>query len=262
MFLLKLCKEIRCILEKTLTLQRYIATNNNFETIMQPNRDNPIIDTGLEMTLSYSVPSDAIVGILFNILHQDDNNVGLQKLPVSNIPDEIRKMDSNLKDKPTHQISCREGFVQIGESVLCIGGKMPYTSWDAFEKFIKQIVNYLIVNSLVNHVELIKLRYLNFYTYNIFECINLNISMPGINNICSNSTVFRTEFPCTEEIIGVLQITNGVHVKNMSLELDNDGSLIDIQTLAKKVSLDNWLDTVQKLHEQVDSLFIKLTRKE
>lgn len=86
--------------------------------------------------------------------------------------------------------------------------------------------------------------------------------MAGINDICSGSTVFRTEIPCTEDIMGVLQITNGVHVKNEFLELDNDGSLIDIQTLAKKVSLDNWLDTVQKLYEQVESLFIKLTRKE
>ena len=33
-------------------------------------KDNPIIDTGLEMTLSYSVPSDAIVGILFNMLRK------------------------------------------------------------------------------------------------------------------------------------------------------------------------------------------------
>lgn len=74
--------------------------------------------------------------------------------------------------------------------------------------------------------------------------------------------MFRTEIPCMENIIGVLQITNGVHVKNESLELDNDGSLIDIQTLVKNVSLENWLDAVQKLHEQVESLFIKLTRKE
>lgn len=60
-------------------------------------KNNPIIDTGLEMTLSYSVPSDAIVGILFNVMHQKDKHVGLQKLPVSNIPDDIRKMDPNLK---------------------------------------------------------------------------------------------------------------------------------------------------------------------
>ena len=39
---------------------------------MEQLKDNPIIDTGLEMTLSYSIPSDAIVGILFNILQQKD----------------------------------------------------------------------------------------------------------------------------------------------------------------------------------------------
>ena len=216
-------------------------------------KDNPIIDTGLEMTLSYSVPSDAIVGILFNMLHQDDEHVGLRKLPVSNVPDEIRTIDPNLKNKPTHQISGLDGFVQIGDSVLCIGGKIPYTSWAEFEQFITRIVDFLSQNSLINQVELVKLRYLNFYTENIFDSINLNISMKGINNICSGSTVFRTEIP---------QITNGVHVKNESLELDNDGSLIDIQTLAKKVSLGTWLDVVKTLHEQVESLFIKLTRKE
>lgn len=225
-------------------------------------KNNPIIDTGLEMTLSYSVPSDAIVGILFNVMHQKDKHVGLQKLPVSNIPDDIRKMDSNLKNKPTHQISCMDGFVQIGDGVLCIGGKMPYTSWAEFEQFITQIVDILSQNSLINQVELVKLRYLNFYTENIFDKINLNISMKGINNICSGSTVFRAEIPCKKDIIGVLQITNGVHVKNESLELDNDGSLIDILSLAKKVSLDNWLDVVQTLHEQVESLFMKLTGKE
>ena len=166
---------------------------------MEQLKDNPIIDTGLEMTLSYSIPSDAIVGILFNILHQKDEHVGLQKLPVSNIPDDIRRMDPNLKNKPTHQISCRDGFVQIGDGVLCIGGKIPYTSWAEFEKFIKQIVNSLSQSSLINQVELVKLRYLNFYTENIFDSINLNISMKGINNICSGSTVFRTEIPCTEE---------------------------------------------------------------
>lgn len=64
---------------------------------MEQLKDNPIIDTGVEMTLSYSIPSDAIVGILFNILHQKDEHVGLQKLPVSNIPDDIRRMDPNLK---------------------------------------------------------------------------------------------------------------------------------------------------------------------
>lgn len=229
---------------------------------MEQLKDNPIIDTGLEMTLSYSIPSDAIVGILFNILHQKDEHVGLQKLPVSNIPDDIRRMDPNLKNKPTHQISCRDGFVQIGDGVLCIGGKIPYTSWAEFEEFIKQIVNSLSQSSLINQVELVKLRYLNFYAENIFDSINLNISMKGIGNICSGSTVFRTEIPCAEDIIGVLQITNGVHVKNESLKLDNDGSLIDIQTLVKKVSLDNWLDAVQTLHEQVESLFIKLTVKE
>lgn len=229
---------------------------------MKLSKDNPIIDTGVEMAVSYVFPSDAIVGILYNSLHQKDENVGLQKLPVSNIPDEIRRMDPNLKDKPTHQLTCKDGFVQIGENVLCVGGIMPYTSWEFFEKFIGEILGLLSANSLLKAVDHVKLRYLNFYEKNIFDSINLNISMSGIEHICSGSTAFRTEIPCDESIFGVLQITNGVHVKNESIGLDNDGSLIDLQAITKKVSMDNLSGVIKKLHEQVELLFVKLTRKD
>lgn len=228
---------------------------------MKLPKDNPIIDTGLEMTVSYVFPSDAVVGILYNSLHQKDEKVGLQKLPVSNIPDEIRRMDPNLKNKPTHQLTCKDGFVQIGENVLCIGGTMPYATWDVFEKFIGKILGLLSSNSLLKAVEHVKLRYLNFYEENIFNSINLNISMSGVEHICSGSTVFRTEIPCDESIFGVLQITNGVHVKNESMGLDNDGSLIDLQTITRKVSMDNLPEVIKKLHEQVELMFVKLTKK-
>lgn len=226
---------------------------------MELSKDNPIIDTGLEMVVSYEFPSDAIVGILYNSLRLKGENVGLQKLPVSNIPDEIRRMDPNLKDKPTHQLTCKDGFVQIGENILSIGGVMPYISWNRFETFIERIVS--LLSSNLKEVKFAKLRYLNFYKENIFENINLNISMSGIDHICSGSTAFRTEIPCDESVFGILQITNGVHVKNESLGLDNDGSLIDIQTVTKKVSLDDLSKVIQCLHEQVEALFVKLTRK-
>lgn len=221
---------------------------------------NPIIDAGLEMSVSYKVPSEVIVGILFNYLHQMDENVGLQKLPFSNIPDEIRKVDPNLKDKPTHQLTSKNGIIQLGERVLCIGGVMPYTAWTDFEKFIKQITDFLLENDFVQNVELAKLRYLNFFNHNIFNSINLSIKMDGMDDICDGSTIFRTEIPCVKDILGVLQITNGVHVKNVSLGLDDDGSLIDIQTVCKQVSMETLSDVVTQLHEQVETLFNKLTK--
>ena len=223
--------------------------------------NNPIIDAGVEISASFNVPSDAIVGILFNSMRQKNQNVGLQKLPVSNIPDEIRRMDPNLKDKPTHQLSCSNGFVQIGENVLSIGVIMPYVSWGIFMDFIKGIFKLLSDNSLIKEVSLAKLRYLNFFKQNVFNSINLSVTMDGVDDLCSGSTAFRTEIPCGMNVMGVLQITNGVHVKNESMGLDDDGSLIDIQTISKNVSKDNLFDVVDNLHEHAEILFIKLTKK-
>lgn len=229
---------------------------------MKPAKENPIIDAGLEISVSYAFPSDAIVGIIYNFLHQKDADVELHKLPVSNIPDEIRKMDANLKDKPTHQLTCKEGFIQVGENVLCIGGAMPYSSWGQFKKFISDTVELLRSNSLLGKVKFAKLRYLNFYQDNVFERISLNISMPDVENICGGSAAFRAEIPFDNNIIGVLQITNGVHVKNVSIDLDDDGSLIELQMIAKEVRLDELSDIIQNLHDKVESLFIKLTNRQ
>lgn len=228
---------------------------------MKQTNDNPIIDAGLEMSVSYNVPSDVIVGNLFNFLHQKDENVGLQKLPVSNIPDEIRRMDPSLKGKPTHQLACKFGFVQVGENVLCVGGVMPYVSWDNFERFIKDVIAFLSDNSLVRKIDLVKLRYLNFFKKNIFKSINLSIKMEGLGTLCEGATIFRTEIPCADGVLGVLQITNGVHVKNASLGLDDDGSLIDIQTVGRQVSMESLPTVVAKLHQEVETLFVNLTKK-
>ena len=228
---------------------------------MKQTNVNPIIDTGLEMSVSFSVPSDVIVGILFNFLHEKDEKVGLQKLPVSNIPEEIREADPSLRDKPTHQLTSKLGFVQIGERVLCIGGIMPYITWANFESYIKDIIGFLSNKGLVRNVELVKLRYLNFFKENIFNSINLTIQMQGIDELCNGSTVFRTQLPCGSGILGVLQITNGVHVKNTHLNMDDDGSLIDIQTVSKQVSMSKLSEVITQLHEQAENLFNKLTKK-
>ncbi len=222
---------------------------------------NPIIDAGLEMSVSYHVPSDVIVGNLFNFLHQKDEKVGLQKLPVSNIPDEIRRMDPNLKDKPTHQLSCKYGFVQIGENVLCVGGTTPYVSWAEFDGFINEVIAFLSEGALVQKVELVKLRYLNFFKENIFKSINLSIKMEGVDALCEGSTIFRTEIPCGDGVLGVLQITNGVHVQNATLGLNDDGSLIDIQTVSRQVAMDNLPNIIGQLHRDVEKLFLNLTKK-
>ena len=229
---------------------------------MAEKKSNPIIETSLELSVLFNVPSDAIVGILYNSLRQVNDGVKLHKLPVANIPDEIRKMDTNLKDKPTHQLVCTGGFVQIGENILCIGGRMPYISWGVFKEFIEQIIRLLHDNKLIGNIKNIKLRYLNFFKDNIFENINLMISMQGVDRLCSGSTVFRTEIPCNNEMLGVLQITNGVHVSNKSLGLDNNGSLIDIIIIKKHVSLPISSDTIDAMHQEVEDLFINLTRKD
>lgn len=62
--------------------------------------------------------SSTVIGVIYNLLQQTEIGVlKLEKLPISNIPEEIRKSDPNL-NRPTHQIICNEGVILIGANSL------------------------------------------------------------------------------------------------------------------------------------------------
>lgn len=220
---------------------------------------NPIIETMLEIGLTYNFPAEAVVGILFSLLNDKYPNVQLKKSPIANIPEEIRNFDPNLKNKPIHQIVCKDGFIGLGDKILCIGISIPYSSWDKYTEFINNIWSLLKSKNIIKGVSYARLKYLNFFEENIYNRINLTIQF-GTEQINYISTILKTEIPCKNNIVGGLQITNGVHVKNIALQLDADGSLIDIQTFTNNISIENLHDIVFLLHEQAENLFNKLIK--
>lgn len=234
---------------------------HQLDNIIMVKLNNSIIESLLCVGVTFNIPSDAVIGVLFNILHQEDGDVQLKKLPIADIPYEIRNADINLKNKPTHQIDCKDGFVQIGGKTLCIGVKMPYERWEIFASFICKIYDSLIRQELIKGVSTADLQYLNFYpNNNIFDDINLHIALEKekINYV---STILKTEIPCDENVVGVLQITNGVHVKNHLLNIDDNGSLIEIHTFTKNVSKENLQNVISNLHKELEKLFNRLTKK-
>lgn len=97
-----------------------------------------------------------------------------------------------------------------------------------------------------------------FRDVNIFEKIKCEIKINN-NQITSIPTIFRTELPI-KKYVKVLQITNGVHVKNKNLKIDNDGSLIEINLHTKNVSIDTFDSIIEDAHAiQKESFFELLT---
>lgn len=225
--------------------------------------NSPIIEASVEIYCTFNIPNDAVIGVIYTTLTEHKIAIkALNKLPICNIPEEIRKSDINLRDKPTHQFICDEGVILVGNNTLSFGVLPPYKSWITFQSFIKKVIKYIRDAQIIKGLSRISIKYLNFFKdNNIFDNINLKISLN--NNIINNpSTVFKTEIITKSDSIIVLQITNGVHVKNQLLKLDNNGSLLDLNVVSKKISLDTLETVIENAHTEAKELFFKLLKSD
>ena len=205
--------------------------------------------------------ASVVLGIMYNSLTKAFGKLSVEGLSILNLPEHIRENDANLKNKPTHRINCSQGIISVGPHIISISFLPPYKGWEEYLVFIKQII--VIINELgiIGNIHLLNLRYLNFFKSNIYDSINLNISL-GSKKISYPSSIFKTEIPINENRGNVLQITNNVHVKNEKMNLDDDGSLIDIVVVNKNVTLDNLINCVVCSHQEAKNLFFSLLSRE
>lgn len=222
---------------------------------------SPIIETTLDIVCSFKIPTDAVLGVLYAPLNKTFGILGVQALPILNLPEALRESDSNLRNKPTHKIDCGKGIVAVGPHIVSISFLPPYRSWEEYMAFINEIIKIIEDLNIVDTFHLVNLRYLNFFKSNIYENINLNINLGG-QKITYPSTIFKAEIPSRDNRAKVLQITNSVHVKNQMLGLDDDGSLIDIVVVSKQTSLENLIECVKESHQDAKDLFFSLLNED
>ena len=127
--------------------------------------------------------------------------------------------------------------------------------------FIKKAIENIRQPGLIKDVGNINLRYLNFFKSNIFDNIELNINLRDKKFIFP-STIFKVEIPSEKGRVKVLQITNKVHVKNIALGFDDDGSLLDIIVVSKTASLDSLIQSIEESHQDAKDLFFDLLKKD
>ena len=216
----------------------------------------PIIEANLEIRFTRNnIPSDAVIGIIYNLL-SSKYTCQLEQRPIMQLPPEIRSKDPQFTYQPTHVVKTSDFSILIGPQVVTIAIQQ-YPGWNKFRAIIKNIVSIIINATLIKQVDFIGLRYVNFFTLNIFDYINLHIE--GLPQKGS-STIFRTEFK-TDTHINVLQISNGVHVKNQFINAD--GSLLDITTVVNTqhgLNIDNLEENIDTARCKEKELFFFLLK--
>lgn len=184
-----------------------------------------IIDALIEIRFETSLFPNAVFGLIYDVLREDYPDK-VEKLPILQLPEQLREQDPGLKFKPHYKIENARFIVQIGPDVLTVSSKTPYPGWDVFESQVFYILEKVIKKGIVTKVTRLGHRYINFLLGDILPGLNIEFSV--CNSLYSTSeTTIRTEIR-DGEFINTLQLSNSV-----TLEKDNElmhGSIIDIDT--------------------------------
>lgn len=217
----------------------------------------PIVDTVVEIRFSSTIFSNAVFGMVYSEFQKDYPRV--EKLPILQLPDQLREIDPNLKFKPHYRISDGKYTIQIGPDVFTIGSPIPYVGWPEFSEQIYSLYLRLFKLNIISNVLRLGVRYVNFFEDDIFSKIKLSLSIDN-NEHKSKNTLIRTE-------IDKNGFTNTIHIANDVTRAVGSkvfkGSIIDIDTSRNYIDarfLTDFKNEVESAHSTEKELFFSLLK--
>lgn len=192
----------------------------------------PILEANIEVRFDSGMPSEAVFGIVYNQFKNEFKN--LEKLPILQIPEEIRSQDPTLKFQACYRLKSGNSIISIGPKVISFSCVNEYIGWETFSSKVIEIFSKVKESGIIDKPLRVGLRYINFFEGNILDRINLSAKIEE-SSLQSNNTYIKTEFTRNNFTI-VLQVANKANV--LVKEKQKVGSIIDIDTSISSFSVD------------------------
>ncbi|MEZ4947342.1 MAG: TIGR04255 family protein [Cyclobacteriaceae bacterium] len=221
----------------------------------------PIVDSVVELRFESSIFPNAVFGLIFNSLQKDFPKV--EKLPILQLPEQLRDSDPNFRFKAQYRLISDDGFsVQIGPDVLVMGSPMPYPGWSGYFEKIKLVIERVYQTGVIKKVIRLGVRFINFFDIDIFEQINLDITINNATHKPQN-TQLRTELT-KNGFLNTLNIANNAK-QSIQNNKQRVGSIIDIDTFKEYRNEDFkkiYESEIENAHNSEKEIFFSLLREE
>jgi uncharacterized protein (TIGR04255 family) len=193
-----------------------------------------IAEALLEIRFSHDSLSEAILGRLLNApIWSSFKQV---RLPLGEIPHQIRENDQLLKYQPTFELgddTNKNYKVRIGSNVLSFHVVGHYPGWAIFRDELNKMIDVLIDDQNLINIERISLRYLN--ALNKQEHFIANIHTLNISLLVANKSpgedIFLAYNRASQNLTAVIRIATKSFVSgNFPLE---SNSFIDVEVISE-----------------------------
>lgn len=220
-------------------------------------KKEPIIDAVFEIRFSSSVPASSVIpGFFFARLGMPEWKV--DRLPVADLPSQIRLADPTLRYQPLTRIYWDNFLLMVGDSSLMVGCLIPpYPGWTQFQNRIIKAIEYLIESRIIQSIDRYSLKCVNLLEGKDLSeqiaTINLEIKI-GSHRISKELFTVRLELP-HGNFLNVIQISadaRAVLLRGGSRQ----GALVDIDTICNDPTNDTQ-KFLEKLPARLDEIHIE-----
>lgn len=218
-------------------------------------RKEPIIDTVCDIQFSSSHPESALPVLIANKLEIVES---LKSLPISQIPEAMRKNDPNLKKAPLFEANL-EGFsIRLGGGSVVIACTMPYVGWSVYKEIIEQVIESIDEVGLVSSYERIGYRTVNFFhKLDLFGNLRLHIDNPI--EMVSHSRQYSQVVGESDLKSQFVVLNDASLFKQGTTQVESTGSILDVDSFWNGEGTDvDVLATVGRCHDMGKKIFFDL----
>jgi len=229
----------------------------------------PIVSAVIELKFQTNIPTEAVFGVLYTRLASEFPVVN--KLPVLQLPLELREKDPNLIFLPYYELYNEQEDiirVSIGPKVLAVTFTKQSVDYPGWTSYLKAKVNHIFCQAfetnIITSIERLGMRYTDFFDENIFQNIDIEV-MQNKDNLGSNEKIQLTRLVKDDLFAHQIIISNNAEVIISGTKLE--GSLIDIDTyIEEKQKLVDFAkeygSIVQEAHDANKNLFFTMIKDE
>lgn len=225
-------------------------------------KKEPLLEAVWEIRFTSTKPSvgDLLPGLIYKAL--SDKYPNIVRLPAADIPASIAEHDFNLRYVPKIRLEGGNHAIQIGEHVLSLSCRRPYSGWRVFSADIRTVIGVVRDTALINQLERFSMKYIDVIELNQppdLSCLNIELKLGGYE-INTRPVQLRTEIK-EDELVHVIQIVSPAEAALPGDPRRFTGVLLDIDTISSIKNKGSWdevesrLDTV---HLAAKKMFFEL----
>ena len=187
-------------------------------------KKNTIVEAAFDLRCKLLQPVEVIAVGLLN--EYKDMNPTLERLPINDVPEQIRRNDPNLSKAPLYQISLSSSCIQIGWNGITFVRKTCYPGWSSLQADLNSFITYIANSKAVKKLLRVGVRYINFIEADAAEVCKVTFNS-GIQN-----TFERKQFNCSEVFEKDGFLIHTIIANKAKLNGEKEGSVIDIDVFS------------------------------